>query len=56
MLEPSTSCPAPNYSHVVHSPEGVTSLAPQLNYLTDIILDLKAELAKIKIEVKVIKN
>ena len=56
MLEPSASCPASNYSHIVHSPEGVTSLAPQLNYLTDIILELKADLAKIKAEVKEIKN
>jgi len=40
----------------VHSPEGVTSLAPQLNYLTDLVLELKIELAKIKAEVKEIKN
>jgi len=56
MLELSTSCPTPNYSHIVHSPERVTSFALQLNYLTDIILELKAELAKIKAEVKEIKN
>ena len=56
MLEPSASCPAPNYSHIVHSPEGVTSLAPLLNYLTDIDLELKEELAKIKDEVKDIKK
>jgi len=31
-------------------------LAPQLNYLTDIVLELKADLAKIKTEVKEIKN
>jgi len=55
MLEPSASCPTPNYSHIVHSPEGVTSLAPQLNYLTDIILELKANLVKIKAELKEIK-
>ena len=40
----------------MHSPERVTSLTPQLNYLTDIILELKAELAKIMVEVKEIKN
>ena len=52
MLEPSASCPDPNYSHIVHSPEGITSLALQLNYLTDLVLELKVELAKIKAEVK----
>jgi len=56
MLEPSASCPAPNYSHIMHSPERVTSLAPQLNYLTDIVLELKDDLAKIKTELKEIKN
>ena len=40
MLKLSASCPASNYPHIVHSPEGVTSLAPQLNYLTDIVLEL----------------
>jgi len=40
----------------VHSPEGVTSLAPQLNYLSDLVLELKVELAKIKAEVKEIKK
>jgi len=52
MLKSSASCPTPNYSHIVHSLEGVTSLAPQLNYLTDLVLELKAKLAKIKAEVK----
>jgi len=56
MLEPSASCPTPNYSHDVHSPEGVTSLAPQLNYLTNTALELKAELAKMKAKVKEIKS
>ena len=56
MFESSTSYPTPNYSHIVHSPEEVTSLAPQLNYSTDIILELKAEIAKIKGEVKEIKS
>ena len=40
----------------MHSPEGVILLAPQLNYLTDIALELKAELTKTKDEVKEIKN
>ena len=39
MLESSSSCPAPSYSHIVHSPEVITSLAPQLSYITDIVLD-----------------
>jgi len=56
MLEVPANCPAPNYSHIVHSSEGVTSLAPQLNFLTDLVLELKVELAKIKAEVKEIKN
>ena len=46
MLESSLTCSTPNYSHIVHSPEGNISLAPQLNYITDIVLKLKAELAK----------
>jgi len=56
MLESFVSCLVPNYSHIVHPREGVISLAPQLNYLTDIILELKVELVKIKAEVKEIKN
>jgi len=32
------------------------ALAPQLNYVTDILLELKAELAKIKVELKDLKN
>jgi len=56
MLESSPACPGPNYSHIVHSSEGNTSLASQLNYITDIILELKAELAKIKTELKEFKN
>jgi len=56
MLEPSSACPGPNYSHIVHSPEGNISLAPQLNYITDIVLELKTELTKIKTELKDIKN
>ena len=56
MLESSANCPAPNYSHIAHSPEGVSSLAPQLNYLTDLVLELKVELVKMKAEVKEIKK
>ena len=56
MLQSSISCPNPGYSHIVHSPEGFTTLAPQLNYITDIVLELKEELAKIKVEVKEIKK
>jgi len=56
MPESSTSCSNPSYSHIVHSHKGITLLAPQLNYITDIVLDLKAELAKIKVERKEIKT
>jgi len=56
MLEPSAACPGRNYSHIVHLPEGNISLAPQLNYITDIVLELKIELAKIKTELKDLKN
>jgi len=40
----------------VHSAEGFRTLAPQLKYITDIVLKLKEELAKIKAEMKVIKK
>jgi len=56
MLESSNCCPNPGYSHIVHSPEGFTTLAPQLNCITDIVLELKEELANIKVEVKEIKK
>ena len=56
MLESLSACPGPNYSHIIHSPEGLSSIAPQLNCITDIILELKAELAKIKTELKELKN
>ena len=52
MLQSSSSCPNPGYSHIVHSLDGFTTLAPQLNYITDIVLELKEELAKIKAKVK----
>ena len=55
MLELSSSCPAPNYSRIVHTPEGSTSSPPQLNFIIDIVLELKEELVKVKAEVKEIK-
>jgi len=56
MLESSPACPGSNYSHTIHSLEGLSPLAPQLNYITYIVLELKAELAKIKTEVKKLKK
>ena len=56
MLESLPACPGPNYSDIVHSHEGNTSLAPQLNYITDIVLEFKTEVAKIKTELKEFKN
>jgi len=56
MLESSPACPSPNYSLIVYSSKGITSLAPQLNYVTDIVLELKVNLAKIKTEVKELKK
>jgi len=52
MLESSPVVPGTNYSYIVHSPAGLSLVAPQLNYIIDIVLELKAELAKIKGEVK----
>ena len=56
MLESLTSCHASNYSHIVHLLEGATSVTPQLNYITDIVLELKAELDKINTKIKESKN
>ena len=56
MLESSPTYPAPNYSHIVHLSEGTTSVTPQWNYITNIVLELKAKLAKIKAKVKEIKK
>jgi len=56
MLESSSSCPNPNYSHIVHSPKGFTTSASQLNYITDMALASKEELANIKTEAKEIKK
>ena len=56
MLESTPTWPASNYLHIVHLLEGTTSVAPQLNSITDIIFELKAKLAKIKTEVKKIKK
>ena len=56
MLESSTSCPNLDYYRIIHSLKGLTSLASQLNYIIDIVLELKAKLVKIKAEVKEIKK
>jgi len=56
MLESSPACHGLNYSHIVHSLEDISPIAPQLNYITDIVLELKVKLAKIKIEVKELKK
>ena len=56
MLESASSCPTANSSRIVHTLEGSMSLAHQLNYITDIVLELKAKLAKINIEVKEVKK
>ena len=56
MLESSLACLGPGYSHIVHSLEGISPAAPQLNYITDIVLELKAELAKITTKVKELKK
>ena len=52
MLESSPAYAGPNYSHIVHSPEDLSLIASQVNYITDIVSELKAELVKIKTEVK----
>jgi len=56
ILEWSPACPSPNYSHIVHLPKGISSVAPQLSYIIDIVLELKCELAKIKIDVKELRK
>ena len=56
MLEPLDNYPACNYSNIVHTPEGTNSVVPQLNFIINIVLELKSELAKINIEVKEIKK
>jgi len=56
MLESSAACPGPNYSHIVHSLEGLSTLIPQFNYTIGIVLEFKVELAKIKTEVKELKQ
>ena len=50
MLELCSGCPNSNYSHIVHAPEGYTSLSHQLNYITDLVLELKAD--KLKLTLK----
>ena len=41
---------------MIHPPEDISSVTPQLNYIIDIILELKAELAEHKTEVKELKK
>ena len=48
----SFTCPSFSYSHIVQSPGGITLVAPQLNYIISIALELKAELTKINTEVR----
>ena len=43
MLESSPICPGPNYSHIVHLPEGLSPITPQLNYIADIVSELKED-------------
>ena len=43
-------------SRNVHSPEELSLVVPQLNYITDIVLELKVELTKIKTKVMELKN
>ena len=40
----------------MHSPKETTLVAPLLNYITDIDLELKVKLSKIKIETKEINK
>ena len=56
MLESSSTCPDPNHSHVVRNPKESTSVSSQLKYITDIELEIIANLEKIKAEVKEVKK
>ena len=56
MLEQSYTCPAPNYLHIMHSQVEITSVALQLNYITNMILEIKMELTRIQAEVKETKK
>ena len=56
MLQSSPACPGPNYSHIVYSAEDLSLIALQSNYIIDIVLELKVELAKIKTEAKELKK
>ena len=56
MLESSSTHCAPNYLHIVQTPKGATWVVAQLNYITDIVLELKAKLEKSKATVKDIKK
>ena len=48
MFQWSSTCPAQKFSCIVHTIEGSILVAPQLNYMTYIIFELKEELAQIK--------
>jgi len=56
MLESSPDCPASSYSHIVHPLERIVLVTPQLNCITDIILELKVKLAQIKTKINKIKK
>jgi len=56
MLESSPSCRTSIYSHIVHSPEGTTFVTPQLNYITYIVLKLRAELAKLRLKLRELRS
>ena len=56
MLESSPAWPSPNYSPIVHSSKRISSVAPHLNYITNLILELKVKLAKIKTEIKDLRS
>jgi len=55
-IESSSTSLILNYSHIVNSPKGTTSLVLQLNCITDIPLELGVELVKINPEVMEIKR
>ena len=56
MLESSPTFPTPSYSHIVQSYEGTTSVAPQSNYIIDIVLELKVELVKLRLKLRRSEN
>jgi len=56
MFESSSTCPTSEYSHIVHTLEGTTSVAPRLKHITNVVLKLKEKLAKMNAETKEIKK